>query len=104
VQFAFSAPVYDAAGNWLGVLVMSKNGTRTIARERWLAALAPIGRTGYVVAVATPYQRALEPSQRLIDLLTLYGGLLNLGFLVIAAIAVWTSLRGTSSLDAIDAN
>jgi len=184
VQFAFSAPVHDAEGAWLGVLVMSKNAARTLkdvdiddlngtgqitavfgargaertqpatgqtliavfhralrgnderaldpeltrrllaefrlrteggsfapvdARpledhdyrdplshpdERWLAALAPVGRTGYVVAVATPYDRALGPSQRLIGLLSTYGGILNLSFLVIAAIAVWASLRG----------
>ncbi len=61
--------------------------------ERWLAALSPVGRTGYVVAVATPYERALGPTQRLTSLLSTYGGILNLSFLVIAAIAVWASLR-----------
>jgi hypothetical protein len=63
------------------------------SEQRWLAALAPVGHTGYVVAVATPYDRALGPSQRLIRVLSTYGGILNFGFLVIAAIAVWASLR-----------
>ena len=51
---------------------------------------------GYVLVVAIPHEheRPLAPSRPLFTLLTMCGGLLNLGFLVICAIAVWSSLRG----------
>jgi hypothetical protein len=61
--------------------------------DRWLAGFAPVGKTGYVTVVATPHEHALGPSQRLIVTLSTYGGLLNLSFLVIAALAVAASLR-----------
>jgi hypothetical protein len=64
--------------------------------ERWLAGFASVGQTGYVVAVATPYERALRPNEELIDSLSTYAGILNLSFLVIAGVAVWASLRGTA--------
>jgi serine/threonine-protein kinase len=191
IQFAFSTPVYDARGRWLGVLVISRNAARTFGEidfygdhdsvttvfggrgadrkrpakpdeliavvhpelhstdevalnrenpvlaeqlivrfnlrtsgghfapkdarpyryddyrdplsrthERWLAGFAPVGQTGYVLAVATAYEKALGPNQRLIDSLSSYGGALNLSFLVIVAIAFWASLREPRSADA----
>jgi serine/threonine-protein kinase len=183
IQFAFSSPVYDAGGKWLGALTLSRSATRTLGEidfndryqsaqrtsvlggrgpdrtraanrtaltvlvhpdlmganeftieprlserlittlslrtsggyvapndsppfayddyrdplaktpERMLASFAPVGQTGYVVAVSTPYRNASSPNQRLLDLLLTYGSVLNLSFVLVAAIAVWTSLR-----------
>ena len=66
---------------------------RGLLGERMLASFAPVGQTGYVVAVATPYQNAQRPNQRLLNLLFTYGSVLNLCFVGIAMIAVWASLR-----------
>jgi serine/threonine-protein kinase len=187
IQFAFSSPVYDSSGKWMGAMVISRNATPTLGEiefndryrssqltaviggrgpdrnrpanrreliavvhpdlhgngefplepwlakrlmdefnlkaiggraepsyalpfesenyvdpvsippERMLASFAPVGQTGYVVAVATPYQKAQSPTQRLINLLFTYGSVLNLCFVVIAALAVWASSRESPS-------
>jgi hypothetical protein len=71
-------------------------------RDRWLAGFAPVGKTGYVTVVATPQRTALGPSQRLIESLSTYGGLLNLSFLLLAAVAVAASLREPKASDRSD--
>lgn len=60
---------------------------------RWLAGFAPVGVTGFVVAVATPREKALGASERHIDALQRYAILLNLGFLLLGGVALYASLR-----------
>ena len=183
IQFAFSSPVYDAAGKWVGTLVLTRLAARTLGeidfndryrssqltaviggrgpdrrrsanreemivvvhpdlhgstefplepslakrlvtsfglkaggghidrndaipveydryvdpvpsvQERMLASFAPVGQTGYVVAVATPFESAQRPNQRLLNMLFTYGSVLNLCCVLVAAIAVWASSR-----------
>jgi eukaryotic-like serine/threonine-protein kinase len=60
---------------------------------RWLAGFAPVGATGFVVSVATPRDKALGASERHIDELWRYALMLNLGFLILAGVALRASLR-----------
>jgi hypothetical protein len=60
---------------------------------RWLAGFAPVGATGFVVSVATPRAKALGASERHIDELWRYALMLNLGFLILAGVALRASLR-----------
>lgn len=66
-----------------------------ITHDHRLAGFAPVGSTGFVVAVSTPREQALGASQRHVETLWKYAGLLNLGFVILAAVAVWGSLRGS---------
>jgi hypothetical protein len=64
-----------------------------VDRTSKVAGFAPVGATGYVVGVATPLSRALGPNQRHIDSLVGAMTLLNLGFLLVALVAVGATLR-----------
>lgn len=57
---------------------------------RWLGGFYPVGRTGFVVGVQTPYGKATEPIGRAGELF-----LLNLGFLAYGAAALGLTLRKT---------
>ncbi|MEN9578386.1 MAG: hypothetical protein RJA70_1395 [Pseudomonadota bacterium] len=71
------------------------NYTDPVTLDSRLAGFAPVGSTGFVVAVSTPRERALGSSQRHIETLWKYAGLLNLGFIILAVVAVSGSLRGS---------
>jgi hypothetical protein len=58
-----------------------------------LAGFAPVGKTGYVVGVATPHERALGANQRHVDSLLGSMALLNFGFLLVALVAIGATLR-----------
>jgi len=58
------------------------------ANTRLLGSFYPVGRTGFVVGVQTPYGKATRPVARGHELL-----LLNLGFAAFLAAAIWASLR-----------
>lgn len=64
-----------------------------VTGDQRLAGFAPVGATGFVVAVSTPRDRALGTSQRHVEAFWKYASLLNLGFLILAAVAVGGSLR-----------
>jgi tRNA A-37 threonylcarbamoyl transferase component Bud32 len=57
---------------------------------RWLAGIAAVGRTGYVVVVQTHYA---QDSTVMTSPLAPYLGVLNLGLLLLYAVGVWTTLR-----------
>jgi len=64
-----------------------------VTGDRRLAGFAPVGATGFVVAVSTPRAKALGASERHIDALWRYAAMLNLGFLLLGGAAVWANLR-----------
>jgi eukaryotic-like serine/threonine-protein kinase len=64
-----------------------------VTGDRRLAGFAPVGATGFVVAVSTPRARALGASERHIQGLWRYAAMLNLGFLLLGSVALWGSLR-----------
>jgi eukaryotic-like serine/threonine-protein kinase len=68
-----------------------------------LVGFAPVGATGFVVAVSTPRERALGTSQRHVEALWKYAGLLNLGFAILTVVAVGGSLRDNRPRRANDA-
>jgi serine/threonine-protein kinase len=60
----------------------------TIFKQRWLAAFAPVGHTGFGVIVQTQYENALrEPLQALVRLLGWSGAVFLLGALFVLALA-----------------
>jgi hypothetical protein len=64
-----------------------------VTRDPRLAGFAPVGKTGFVVVVSTPKAEALRASTQHVGSLVLYAGLLNLGFVVLGAVALWITLR-----------
>ena len=61
---------------------------------RWLAGVAPVGGTGYVVVVQTRHADAVRPGRTLAYRLTVYAGApLGAGLVVLAIAAVWATLR-----------
>jgi hypothetical protein len=67
-----------------------KNYTDPILGGEWLAAIAPIGHTGYAVVAQT---RAQVPSQYTASNVAVYLGMFSLGFLVIVAAAAFVTVR-----------
>jgi hypothetical protein len=65
-----------------------------VTGDRRLAGFAPVGATGFVVSVSTPREKALGASERHVDSLWRYAGVLNLGFALLGGVALWASLRG----------
>jgi eukaryotic-like serine/threonine-protein kinase len=66
-----------------------------VTLETRLAGFAPVGRTGFVVAVSTPKDRALLANRGRMDALWQYAVMLNLGFLILVGVALRASLRDT---------
>lgn len=67
-----------------------------VTGDQRLAGFAAVGATGFVVSVSTPREKALEASERHTDNLWLYAGILNFGFSLLGAVALWSSLRGSA--------
>jgi hypothetical protein len=65
-----------------------------VTGDQRLAGFAAVGATGFVVCVSTPREKALSASERHIDGLWRYAGILNLGFALLGGVALWASLRG----------
>jgi serine/threonine-protein kinase len=68
-----------------------------VSGEQRLAGFAPVGATGFVVAVSTPKDKALGASERHVDALWRYAAMLNLGFLILVGVALRASLRDVPS-------
>jgi hypothetical protein len=64
-----------------------------VTLERRLAGFAPVGGTGFVVAVSTPKDKVLGANEGHIDALFRYAAMLNLGFLILVGVALRASLR-----------
>jgi eukaryotic-like serine/threonine-protein kinase len=64
-----------------------------VTNDQRLAGFAPVGATGFVVGVSTPREKALGASERHVDSLMRYASMLNLGFALLAGVALWASLR-----------
>ncbi|HEX2736192.1 MAG TPA: serine/threonine protein kinase [Polyangiaceae bacterium] len=63
-----------------------------VTSQRSIAAFAPVGATGYVVAVSTPKERLERGSRSRSDALIFSVGLLNLGLLLLGAVALGARL------------
>jgi hypothetical protein len=66
-----------------------------VTKQHQLAGFAPVGSTGYVVAVGTPHATALGANQRHVDSLFRSLLVLNFGFLLVVFIGIWAKLKGT---------
>lgn len=64
-----------------------------VTHEERLAGFAPVGKTGFVVAVSTPRGKVLGASQGQLDALWQYAVMLNLGFLILVGVGLRASLR-----------
>jgi serine/threonine-protein kinase len=61
---------------------------------RWLAGVAPVGGTGYVVLVQTRHADAVRPGRTLAYRLSVYAGApLGAGLVLLGIAAVWATLR-----------
>jgi hypothetical protein len=66
-----------------------------ITGDERLAGFAPVGKTGFVVAVSTPRAKALGACERHLEALRRYALMLNLGFVMLIGVALRASLRDT---------
>jgi hypothetical protein len=73
--------------------VEDANYVDPITGDTRLAGFAPVGSTGFVVAVSTPRSQALGTHERHRDARTRYAAMLNLGFLLLGVVAVWGTLK-----------
>lgn len=73
--------------------VEEANYVDPITGDTRLAGFAPVGSTGFVVAVSTPRAQALGIHERHRDARSRYAAMLNLGFLILGVVAVWGTLK-----------